>query len=287
MTHERWDAPHQKEEKGLMNKQVTFKFSIGGVLKILLILAILVGVFMLGRWSVGDASGSSSSSSSSSSLVGAQTSEERDAEPSFFSRLFGGSSEKSNSSLDASATADIVQRDVATGLSNSTVAEVENVTVAVAPVAEVVVVPNVTAEAAPAVPVEVEETVLTAYPAGTLAFGINSVQKEWYDTWGKMTRLEVGFKNNAEGTVKAKYLTMNVEGYDYDKRVPLVEEGSVSIKAGQTKNIYVVIPGGFAYNKLTAGDLKAVRIIAVLFDEKDVQIATENRDFNLEGPAAK
>ncbi len=276
MTHEKWDAPHHKEEKGLMDKKVTFQFSIGAFLKIILVVAVLTGVFLLGRWSVDPVV--------SNDVAGQAVSLESKSEPGFFSRIFGGSSEGSQSGI----TVSVVHNDTdSTGLNSSSSANASAV-VAVAPVVEAPVVAPVVANSSPVVVANAsEETVLTAYPTGTLAFSVVNVQKEWFDTWGKITRLEVSFKNNAEGTVKAKYITINVEGYDYDKKVPLVEEGTVAIKAGQTKSLFVVVPGGFAYNKLTAGDLKSVRIIAILFDEKDVQIATDNKDYDIEGPAPK
>ena len=270
-TNEHWDAHHQKEQKGLMNKEVTLRFNIGGFLKVLIVLAVLAAVFMLGRWSVSGSEAVAVNSSSSEDHAG------------FFSNLFGGLSKSSD---DASVP--VVSSSAVSANStsvNKTVAA-PAVVVSAAPVLENATVKNDSAMVTNAIAAEAdtaEEEVLTAYPAGTLAFDITKVQKEWYDTWGKITKLEVTFKNNADGTVKAKYITMTVEGYDYDKKVPLVEDGVVTIKAGQTKNLYVTVPGGFAYNKLTTGDLKTVKITAALFDEADVQITGGSKDYDLQG----
>ena len=252
-----------------MNKDVTLKFNLGKLLKAVIIAALFVGVFMLGRWSVDP------------TLPTELGSDEDDSakleKVSFIKRLFG--SDGSSSDLEE-PVAKVNQSNSTESSRNSTPLQAA----VVAPTADPTPAPvNTTPAVAPPAEASVPETIITAYPSGTMAMTLTGVKKEWFETWGRINTLEVSFRNNAQGTIKPSYITMIVEGYDYDKKVPLANGDPIIIKAGQTKSLFVTVPGGWAYNKVTAGDLKSVQVTIVLFDEADVQMASDRKEMNLEG----
>ena len=260
MTTDHWDT---QNKKGLMNKEVTLRFNLGRILKLLFIVCLLVGVFFIGRWSQEQAG-------EEKSAVAV------DKGPNFLERLFA--RDESPDEPKTVAQTEVIESNTAKNSSNQSSTPPTPAPSTPAPVVATPAAPaNVTA--APAQP----ETIITAYPSGTMAMTLTGVKKEWFETWGRINILEVSFRNNAQGTIKPSYITMIVEGYDYDKKVPLANGDPIVIKAGQTKSLFVTVPGGWAYNKVTAGDLKSVQVTIVLFDEADVQMASDRKEMNLEG----
>src|SRR3989344_5698438 len=126
-----------------------------------------------------------------------------------------------------------------------------------------------------------DEKVVTSYSLVSVTLG--DVYKKWYDTWGKMTGFSFTIMNKEQGTIKPDYFIMVVEGYeDTEKKVPLSEK-SKSIPAGTTHKADVGIPSGFAYNKVTAGDLTNVQITIQLYDSSDKLIKAISKEVNLQG----
>lgn len=130
-----------------------------------------------------------------------------------------------------------------------------------------------------------EEPVLTSY--SKVAISLNDAIYDWKGTWGKITKIDYTIKNNEAGTVKPSYLIMLVEGYDTTenmirKKISVPLSGQ-TIKAGQAYNQVANVPQGFAYNKITAGDLNDVRITLTLFDSADKQMGQFSGGFNLQG----
>lgn len=127
------------------------------------------------------------------------------------------------------------------------------------------------------------EEVITKY--SKVALATSSVKLEWHETWGKIMQLVLTIKNNEAGTIKPSYLIMNVEGYDdFDKKIELPKTIQL-IKAGEKIEGSVNVPNGFAYNKITTGDLATVKVLVKMYDEKDVVITSYEREFNLDGSA--
>lgn len=125
------------------------------------------------------------------------------------------------------------------------------------------------------------EAIITKY--SKVALATSSVKLEWHETWGKIMQLVLTIKNNEAGTIKPSYLIMNVEGYDdFDKRIDLPKTIQ-TIKSGEKIEGTVNVLNGFAYNKVTTGELGTVRVIVKMYDDKDTVITSYEREFNLDG----
>ena len=132
-------------------------------------------------------------------------------------------------------------------------------------------------------PVEEETNEPTITDYTKVALAIDGVKKEWKETWGKVTYLDYTIKNNEAGTIKPSYLIMTMEGYDdYEKKIPLPPE-SATIKAGEVSTNTVLVPNGFSYNEITAGNLDNVEITVSLFDATDTAMAHYIKSFDLSG----
>lgn len=273
MVQHQWDS--QKKD-GLLNQDVTLRFNVGKFLNVLLIMALLVGVFYLGRLTGGSTT-VADVDTAEAGVAEVESVDEKSADdgPGFFQRLFA-NDDGEEDEQPVATTSPILDNN--TNQTPAVVPDPVPIPVVAAPT-----VPANQTEASTAPPTPVPETVITEYPTGTLAMTLTGVKREWFETWGKINTLEVTFRNNAQGTIKPSYITMVVEGYDYDKRVPLAVDSSISIKAGQTKNLFVTVPGGWAYNRVTAGDLKSVTVTIVLFDEADKQMGSDRKEMSLEG----
>jgi len=74
---------------------------------------------------------------------------------------------------------------------------------------------------------------------------------------------------------------MSVEGYgDYEKEVPL-PPGSQTIPAHKAASSSALVPQGFPYSEVSAGDLTNVRISLSLYDANDTLMASYQKEFNL------
>ncbi len=128
-----------------------------------------------------------------------------------------------------------------------------------------------------------EEFVVTRY--SKVALAVPTAEKEWKETYGKITYLQYTIKNNEEGTIKPDYMVMHVEGYNDEalkKKIPLMATHK-EIKAGQTDSTRVLVPNGFAYAASTAGNLENVMITFQLFDAKGVLMTSYTKEYDLKG----
>ncbi len=130
-----------------------------------------------------------------------------------------------------------------------------------------------------------DEDEITIRTYTKVAISINGIQKEWKETWGKVTQISYTIKNNEEGTIKPSYFIMTLEGYneEADKKKLTLPVSSQNIKAGQSISATAAIPSGFNYNQATVGRLENVQITLVLFDEYSKPIASYLKEFNLQG----
>lgn len=118
-----------------------------------------------------------------------------------------------------------------------------------------------------------------------VALAVPSVEKNWIETWGKITSFQYTIQNNEAITIKPDYIVMKVEGYDNEalqKKIPLPVE-SKEVAAGQTFSTTIAVPNGFAYSQSTVGNLENVLITFKLFDANGVQMATYTKEYNLQG----
>jgi hypothetical protein len=120
--------------------------------------------------------------------------------------------------------------------------------------------------------------VTTSYTASTLT--LNDYNLEWKETWGRITKLQVTIHNKEAGTIKPDHIIMTVLGYEYEKKIPL-PTSLKSIAPGKALMTWVVVPGGFSYSPVTAGDLSKVKITLVLRDEFDNPISTISGAYDL------
>jgi hypothetical protein len=122
---------------------------------------------------------------------------------------------------------------------------------------------------------------VTKYTKVSLA--INNVNKNWMDTWGKITQVEYTIRNNEDGPIKVHHFVLNVEGYDdFDKKIPIPLSSQI-IKPGESSKRIVNVPKGFAYSPSTAGKLDKVGITLRLFDESEKLVTGGSTFANLEG----
>ena len=119
-------------------------------------------------------------------------------------------------------------------------------------------------------------TIITKY--SKVVISLNDVTVDWKGTWGKITEIDYSIKNNEDGIIKPDHFVMTMEGYtDFEKKIPV----SSAIAAEKSDAAVVIVPGGFAYNQATAGDLTNVEITLVLYDAQNAAMASFKQEFNL------
>ncbi len=235
-------------DKVFKEKEITIKISPGKIIRYFLYLILFTGIFYMGRWSVDTSSVASAPADSPSfSLSG------------YVVSLFSGEEEEPVAAQPAPAaapnnTASAAEPTGTTG-ENATGTEVEQ-------------------EAS-------EEMVITKYTK--VAVSLNGVQKDWKESWGKITQIEFTIKNNEAGIIKPSYFKMIVEGYDdLEKSIPL-SSAIKEIKAGASVSGAAIVPKGFAYSRVTAGPLENVRINLILYDAEEKAMGSFSKEFNLQG----
>ncbi len=103
--------------------------------------------------------------------------------------------------------------------------------------------------------------------------------------WGKIVSIDYTIKNNQESAVKPNYILISqIEGYDnkYFKKIPLSLTTKI-IDSGKSFSSNCIIPTGFTYSEATAGKVEDVTIAFMLFDEKDIPMASYAKDYDLSG----
>ncbi len=128
--------------------------------------------------------------------------------------------------------------------------------------------------------VEEEDVITKDYGAVTLT--LKGIDKEWYDGWGEIKKVNIEIKNKESGTIKPDELIMNVAGYDYDKKINFPEDLK-SIKSGKGYAVNLIIPYGFTYSKDEIKDLSDVKITLSFLDNRGATITTATKGFSLQG----
>jgi hypothetical protein len=119
-----------------------------------------------------------------------------------------------------------------------------------------------------------------------VAVSISTVNKEWMETWGRITQIGYTIKNsNTAGAVEPERIIMRVEGYDDEgaKKIIPLPPSSQYIGSGKSVSKIINVPNKFSYSRQTAGNLDNVRITVVLYDKTDEVMATFSNEFNLNG----
>ncbi len=278
-------------QNGVFDKEVTIRLNVGNVAKLLLFALLFVGVFFLGRWSVdpeevlatGFATGDLVYVAEDGTPLPAPEGEEvplpkKEPKKSLISRLVDAfSSEEEEWPVgDEKTTEEAVtpapSASATTPATNTAAPAQTPAPAASTPTAAV----TANISTAPA-----EEQVITSYTR--VAISLDHVRTDWKETWGKILQLDFTIKNNEGGTIKPAYIILSVEGYNEEaekKKVPL-KETSKNIKGGQTHLGAAVVPQGFNYNPITAGNLQDVQITITLHDSNDKQMAGYTKGYDL------
>lgn len=229
------------DEHKMNEKVVTIKLRPWKLFKAAIIFIVLLGVFILGRWSVDPPE----INIPSINLLGLFTADKNAAE-----------------------------KAVETAPAPKVTTPAEETTVAETPVRNTSVV-----ETAAETPAASNESIITKYTKVTIELIDTAI--EWKETWGKVIRIGYRINNLEAGTIKPENLVMMMEGYeDMEKSIPLPASAK-NIKAGTAVGFTSTIPNGFAYSPKTVGDLKKVRIMIYLKNAEGVAIASAAKDMDL------
>lgn len=128
-----------------------------------------------------------------------------------------------------------------------------------------------------------ENVIYEDYSKVTLS--LDGVYKDWKGTWGKIKGVKYTITNNEAGTIKPHHFSMIVEGYEDGEKLFDVSYTSQKVKAGQTISDEAAVTGGFSYSPVTIpdGDLTKVRISLFLLDVGSETIASAHKEVDLSG----
>ena len=128
---------------------------------------------------------------------------------------------------------------------------------------------------------DVKEEIVTDY--NNVALTLENVEYNWMDTWGKMTGLELTIINSEDGTIQPDELWMSVKGYDDFEKQVMLPIDFTNIPSGKGYSSILPIKGGFAYSKADAGDLTNVQISLRLLDQKGNLVTTAIKNVDVQG----
>ena len=251
---------HKKHHQSVLDEEFDIKFKPRQILKYLIIILLFTVIFFVGRFSVGDCTIEQSTTAEVvDNLATEGTNPSFSTKVSgFFTSLFSGSEESSPETVDKSDPITTESDEITAAITNNTTKTTE----------EVSEEETATVEE----DVQAEEVIITKYSKVGLA--IKDVKFDWKGTWGKITNVGYTIKNSEEGIIKPDYFIMTVEGYsDIEKNVPLPAT-SKKIPAKSLASSSAIVPKGFAYSELSAGDLTNVEIILTLYDADNKLMAT-------------
>lgn len=130
---------------------------------------------------------------------------------------------------------------------------------------------------------EEDEYVLASYEGRNLKLTFKPIIQWVGPKWGKIIKIDFTLTNNEGGTLKPTYFLLYVEGYpDLEKKIPL-PSAAQEVKSHTQLSTVVDVPGSFAYNQVTAGDLTDLLVNLVLYDAKGKIITSFADNFNLQG----
>ena len=262
-SHSHSSSPAEKKAK-----EITITLKPWKMVKGFLVLVLLLGIFLLGRWSTG---------ADSLSLPDFSTMFSHESGP---SGLVTGDTEVKDSAPESTATE--TQAAAATEDSAASASETETADETVAAV-------NSTASDGSENDVP-EKIIAGSYSRVTLS--IDGVYKDWKGNWGKIKGIKYTITNEEAGTIKPHHFIMSLEGYtEYGDKTFDASYSSQRVKAGQTLSDESAVSGGYAYSatQIPDGDLKRVHVNLVLVDVDGVTIASADQDLDLssgEVPAA-
>ena len=249
--------PDKRNEPRLLDHEINVKVSVRSFLRGLMLVLVLLGVFMLGRWSISppdvsvDFSGLNGMFAASTLDTKANHTADKSAEP----------ADESNSSEEIAASAS--SEKIPTTKTSSTASTTNESTSQNTSTTD-------------------NGSIITSY--SKVAISLNQATIKWLDTYGKIMQVDFTIKNNEVGTVKPEYILMAVEGYDDPaaKRKISLPPSLKILKAGQiVSKTLNVPPQGFAYSETTAGDLHNIMIFFSLYDAKDTLMGSFNKEFDL------
>ncbi len=118
-----------------------------------------------------------------------------------------------------------------------------------------------------------------------VTLSLDGVYKDWKGTWGKIKGVKYTVTNNEKGTIKPHHFSMIVEGYEDGEKHFDVGIASQRIKSGETVSDEAAVSGGFAYSPVTIpdSDLYHVRISLFLLDAGGETIAAVHQEVDLSG----
>ncbi|MFH1828679.1 MAG: hypothetical protein ABH824_05460 [Nanoarchaeota archaeon] len=246
-----------------LGKDITIKLNPKKLIKWALLILIFIAVFYLGRFSVTASS----------------------CELSSFTDFFSNFASKLESASDAGSSSVVADNEIVKGSDSevgttiSKEAEVEE-TDGSSETSEETTKVTETVQTTKTTSTN-NEKIVTSY--NKVVLSLDGVYIDWKDTWGKITGINYTIKNNEAGTIKPDYFTMIVEGYDDFEKKFDVHYSTQTVKSGITAKDSTAVSGGFAYNEVSAGDLKNVKIQLFLYDSSDNLIASVSKDMDLNG----
>lgn len=254
-------------ENSKLDKEIHIRIRPRSVLKGTIFIAILLLTFFLGRWSVDPSSLGSTTIESAVVAEAAEVEEPASVEAEV-------ADDSSSFSLTGFLKGLFSSSDIKDEITNAAVADSNTTNTTV----EEASAPDVNTSSKN---VTVQEPIITTYTK--VAVAINAVDKDWKETWGKITKVDYTIKNTETGTIKPDHLGMLVEGYDdFEKKIP-IPLSSRSIKAGESVSAKVQVPQGFSYSPVTAGDLTTVEITFTLYDADNKVMTSFKTAYNLKG----
>lgn len=242
---------------GALDKQVTITFNLRKAVMLLTIIALLLGVFFVGRCSA-------PADATTESEVAVQ-------QESIFSKIlssFSSSDDEDADTLTATVTAPVEEEPI----ENETVEEV----VEEEPEPE----PEPVVEEEEEEPEEEEPETFVTEDYSKVTLDISKVEHEWFGDWGKATKVSFKIDNKESGTIKPVRATVQFEGYlDQNSKIegqlPLVHQ---SIKKDRTQ--FSNIELNFPYAE-SATDPTNIKVYLTLLDVDGDIVASVNEEFDL------
>ncbi|MDP3698074.1 MAG: hypothetical protein Q8R47_00655 [Nanoarchaeota archaeon] len=118
-----------------------------------------------------------------------------------------------------------------------------------------------------------------------VTLSLDGVYKEWKGTWGKIKGVKYTITNNEAGTIRPHHFSMIVEGYEDGEKHFDVGIASQRLKSEKTVGDEAAVSGGFAYSPVTIpdSDLTKVRISLFLLDVNGETMASVHKEVDLSG----
>jgi hypothetical protein len=244
------EAPVEESQENkvpLSKREVNISFNPMKIVKFVLVIALLVGVFYLGRVT---ASGTGDGISGFATGVSAMFAEDGETE------------------LDAPEA------------EKEEVVEEEPETLPEEPEEEEAEVVEKEPEVKEDLP---PEQIITTY--NNVEMTLDDREIEWKGTWGKLREVTFSIKNNERGTILPDYVKIHIQGYDVKAaRRAEIHPVAKEIRSGQKlTQIRTRLESPYSYSPTAVGDLFGVPIVVFLYDANDNLIMSATSNMNLQG----